>query len=562
VTVYGHAPSGSFLPTITANEKYRVSVDTSTPLQNGKICQVTENGDNISSQTPISADINVKITCSSPSFTVGGTISGLSSAEKVTLEDNRKNDQQLLSGVYEFTNFHTNDKYSISVISSPSGKTCTIADNVKQGTVAHNNVTNVDVNCETATYTLSGTVDGLDTHETIDLKESISNQTLTVTQSGTGVKPFNFTSPFQEGVLYNITLTSALTDKTCFLPSNASGKMVEDTTVKITCSTNPHLSSSVANLALSVTGHTEFGVPGAPNSGKQRTITINNSGARAASNLEVSLSGFPTGTTFDDQCKTKTLAKDETCTINITPGSTPSNDANSKPCNQGTAPQPGVITVSAQDKSTSVSVNVSILDYGCLYQGGYIFALDDTQSPNVGGKVGFEASLANSVWAADTISICGVSDGSSNDNPVPSTGCTGSSKCDANTDGVCNTNGITSLSTGTVAAGCKQSLNNYEDWYLPAICELGVHNSKDENTIHCGTIDQPSLQNCGSNLKDVSGFATKNYWSSTQFSQDTTSAWYLHVRDDPNLPFGITPYNKSMRMGAFCVRKITQPVSD
>jgi len=47
-----------------------------------------------------------------------------------------------------------------------------------------------------------------------------------------------------------------------------------------------------------------------------------------------------------------------------------------------------VVTVSASNAAT-VTSNVFVLDYGCIYQDGYIFSIDDatTSTTSIGGKV-------------------------------------------------------------------------------------------------------------------------------------------------------------------------------
>ncbi|HHI9468053.1 TPA: hypothetical protein ACP9DH_003890, partial [Legionella anisa] len=76
------------------------------------------------------------------------------------------------------------------------------------------------------------------------------------------------------------------------------------------------------------------------------------------------------------------------CTITVTPGSTATSDGTNPCSSNGTAPLPGAVQVSA-DNATTVSTDVVVLSYGCIYQGGYVYAFDDT-TPNtssVGGKV-------------------------------------------------------------------------------------------------------------------------------------------------------------------------------
>ena len=172
------------------------------------------------------------------------------------------------------------------------------------------------------------------------------------------------------------------------------------TNVAVSCTNNTTtLSSSATNnsLTLSVTGHTEYGVTGVPASGAPRIITITNSGSYDATSFQVVYSGLPSGATHTGgTCDSlTTLTQGSNCTIKINPGTdaTSNNSSTYVSCKNGTSPYPGTVTVSATNAS-SISTSVIVLDYGCIYQDGYVFAFDDTQgcpggtcTGSVGGKV-------------------------------------------------------------------------------------------------------------------------------------------------------------------------------
>ncbi len=148
------------------------------------------------------------------------------------------------------------------------------------------------------------------------------------------------------------------------------------TNVSVNCVTNTTtLSTSASQLALSVTGLTEYGISGTPSSGLPRLITITNTGSNPAVNLAVTPPIWPAGTSSSTTCGS-TLAACSTCTITVTPGAAATSDG-TNPCSSGTAPVPGTVQVSA-DNATALSINVVVLGYGCIYQGGYVYAFDDT----------------------------------------------------------------------------------------------------------------------------------------------------------------------------------------
>ena len=268
------------------------------------------------------------------------------------------------------------------------------------------------------------------------------------------------------------------------------------------------LTRSVENLALSV-------------SGTARTITITNTGSESTSNLVVSNTDLPTGTTdttISDDCPSA-LAGGGTCTVTITPGDTASSDNQAVDCTTGTAPEASVITVSA-DNATSVTSNVYVLGYGCQYQEGFVYSIDDTTaaSGSIGGKVASLSDQSTSYpWGA-TSEVGGISENS----------IAGANSCDGKSDGGCNTARIVddANQTGNVAAKLCNDYDSgaHKDWYLPAICEMGVQGTGSD--AGCGTI----IPNIVTNLAGLVGTTTTTdclfganclsgyYWSSTEYS--------------------------------------------
>ncbi|MCW8386490.1 hypothetical protein OQJ18_15960 [Fluoribacter dumoffii] len=112
--------------------------------------------------------------------------------------------------------------------------------------------------------------------------------------------------------------------------------------------------------------------------GNPRQITITNWGSGSATNVSVTSTGLPSGTTISSNTCTGTLNGGSSCIITLTPGSVASSDAGNNACTSGTQPVAGTVTITATG-GLSIRVNAYVLGYGCQYQGGYIFAVDDTQ---------------------------------------------------------------------------------------------------------------------------------------------------------------------------------------
>lgn len=116
--------------------------------------------------------------------------------------------------------------------------------------------------------------------------------------------------------------------------------------------------------------------------GNARYITIQNTGINQAIGLSVSATGLPPGTsiaTIPTTC-TGTLAPSAACTVTITPGLTASSN-----CTTGIEPTSGTITVSATNVAIPATSNVVVLSYGCQYQGGFLYSVDDTTNNGVTG---------------------------------------------------------------------------------------------------------------------------------------------------------------------------------
>ncbi|WP_133133795.1 DUF1566 domain-containing protein, partial [Legionella sp. W10-070] len=175
-------------------------------------------------------------------------------------------------------------------------------------------------------------------------------------------------------------------------------------------------------------------------------------------------------------------------------------------------------TVSA-DNASSTDINVLVLGYGCIYQGGFLFSVNDA-TPNtgsIGGKVAALSDQSTGVrWGPSTVEVGGISE----------TSMPGPGSCDGKNDGECNTARIIAAGlTPPVAAQLCEDLSDggFTDWFMPAICELGRF--MDGFDAGCGTTN-PNLYTTlyTRNLGDLSD---DEYWSSTEFSGNPTNgAWF------------------------------------
>ena len=318
--------------------------------------------------------------------------------------------------------------------------------------------------------------------------------------------------------------------------------VVSPTAVTVSAAQPATLTVSTPLIALSV-NHTTLNKA---LTGNPRHFTITNTGPSTATGLAVSAPSpaLPTATTSATTCGA-TLAPNATCTLTITPGINASEGAGLASCSTGIAPIPSVFSISAHN-ATTVTASVDVLTYGCVYQYGFVYSVDDStfNTGSIGGKVAALVSQKPAfnngiVWDADTncatypfaclkqTNAWDFYDGQ-NLSMVP-----GSTNPNNNgSDGPGNTyqifsvlngnNGNTNNPANYAASVCSTyAAGDYTNWYLPAICEMGPAS----NGVNCTAGYQNMVSNLSFLLSDTvpctspSGCLAGYYWSSTENSE-------------------------------------------
>ena len=162
-------------------------------------------------------------------FTIGGTISGLSSGASVTLLDNGGDAHKATAnGKFTFTtSLATGATYSVTVGTQPAGETCTVT--LGSGTVGTTNVTTVKVTCKA--YTIGGTVSGLLTGASVTLLDN-GGDAYKATANG----KFTFSTGFASGATYDVTVGTQPAGETCTVTGGSGTVGTKDViTVKVTC---------------------------------------------------------------------------------------------------------------------------------------------------------------------------------------------------------------------------------------------------------------------------------------------------------------------------------------
>lgn len=467
---------------------------------NGPI--VCEQGSTMQCYRPASAN-----TLDFGQYSLGGSISGLTGT--VYLQNNGVSPQPFSSnGSFTLTTGLINGTaYDVSVQSQPTDQTCSVSNGT--GTINGTNVTNITVTCSTNAYTVGGTVSGLS--GTVILLNNGADAD-TITSNGS----FTFTTPVAEGSPYNVTVGTQPSGQTCIV-TNGSGTMMGGnvTNVSVSCTTNSTtLSTSLSNLALAT-------------SGNARLITITNTGSSTAENLSISYPTWPSGTTKSTTCGS-TLGASGTCTITVTPGANATSSCNTP---SYIAPTPGVITVSASNVTSSPTTDVVVLTYGCIYEEGYLFAIDDTTSTStsIGGTIAALTDNSSSIqWYNGSFMATGAAS--------LTDGLNCSQDINGNTCKIITTQGAGTYAAETCANYTIDSSGNspcstgtcYSNWYLPAICQM----ASSGGTAGCSS----GIANMDSNLPSLisggcsgSSCLTGQYWSSTEYTVSPTNDVWVEI---------------------------------
>ena len=130
----------TFAAPVAKNGSYAVTIGTQPTGQTCSVANYTGAG--------VTANIStVNITCSTDTYTIGGTVTGLANGTQVTLDNNGGDALTVTTnGTFTFATPVTyNGSYAVTVGTQPTGQTCTVSNGSNTGIVA--NVTSVSIGC-------------------------------------------------------------------------------------------------------------------------------------------------------------------------------------------------------------------------------------------------------------------------------------------------------------------------------------------------------------------------------------------------------------------------------
>jgi hypothetical protein len=376
VAVAANATTFTFPSLVAAGSSYAVTVSTQ---PTGLACSVAKG----TSTMPASDVTTVAVTCTDQPFTLGGTISGLTTSGLVLINGN---DTLMVSAnATTFTMPTAVDfggSYTLSVHTQPTGLTCSFSSSghaaPSSGTMPANNVTNAALVCSPQSYALGGTVSGL-TSGTLTLANGSGSNTVNVTANGAFQLPANVAY----GSTYAVTVqTQPAAGQTCTV-SNGTGPMPASavTNVTVTCAATTY------TIGGSVSGLTTTGLVLQNNGADNTSVAANatqfsmNTAVAYASAYDITVFTQPTGQACLVANGSNTAVSANVTSVQVS-------------CqNQLTYTTPGSYTWTVPSGVTSITV-VAIGGGG---GGG--------NSPNANGGSGAEVTSVLAVQAGDTVAI-------------------------------------------------------------------------------------------------------------------------------------------------------------
>lgn len=248
---------GPFTFATPLNDKaaYAVTV-ASQPTHPNQTCTVQNGGGTVSG----AAVTGVSVKCATSTFAVGGTLSGATGSVVIQLNEN-VGDLFTANGPFTFsTRLEDGSAYTVKVAAVSGDQECTVANG--SGTVQGADVTSVQVTCAVKTYSIGGTVNGLN-GGTLELRLG-SGETLPVTAAG----PFTFQTKLTKGTAYAVSIATQPQGQRCAV-SKGSGTVtgnVQDISVQCT----PFFDVTTFQNASVVVGQKDFAsiaAPGTPGAG-------------------------------------------------------------------------------------------------------------------------------------------------------------------------------------------------------------------------------------------------------------------------------------------------------
>ena len=246
---------------LSSNDRYVVTISSQPAEQE---CSLLNGSGFVGS----SAINNIVVNCGE-TYSIGGTVSGLSGTLELMLGDDIDTLRVAGNGEFVFdAELSLQEEYGVTITEQPAGQTCTIENG--SGSVT-SDVTNITITCndiQIPLYSVGGTVSGLDGG---DLELSLNDEeNLTVVENGA----FTFNTTLGQSSLYEVTVVSSPAGYLCEVVNGSGAINAQSvTTVAVTCTVGSNrVRGTVSGLGAGVQLTLNEGISGT------ETITVQQDG--------------------------------------------------------------------------------------------------------------------------------------------------------------------------------------------------------------------------------------------------------------------------------------------
>jgi Lactonase, 7-bladed beta-propeller len=238
---------------------------------------------------PSSAN-SVTVTCKTTTYTLGGTVSGLTGSGLV-ISDGSENLPIAADGAFQFTRaLPSGMSYTLAVTTQPSnpGQICSLTSSGNGlGQVTDANITGITIVCNDSSYTLGGTVSGLTGTGLVVSVTATNGLSISAAPPITASVPVaangSFTVPnfvMATGFIYSASASSMPTGQTCLVPDGTGTVGRASVTVTVVCAA-PRFAyaagghdNDVLGYAVSFTDGSLSALPGSPYAAGDTTTAV------------------------------------------------------------------------------------------------------------------------------------------------------------------------------------------------------------------------------------------------------------------------------------------------
>lgn len=212
----------TFVPPLAQGAGFSVTVAVQ-PV--GQVCAVG------SGEGTVTAEVSsVLVTCSTASYSVGGTVSGLAGGQRVRLRLNGAAFAVSANGAFAFpNNLAYGASFTVLIATQPMGQSCSL-DNAS-GTVT-GAVGNVQVVCSNVQYSVGGSLTGLAAGKTVVLQNNGGDD---LSRSADGV--FTFAGGVTHGSTYRVSVRTQPVGQVCTVSNGSGTATAAVSNVQVVCAT-------------------------------------------------------------------------------------------------------------------------------------------------------------------------------------------------------------------------------------------------------------------------------------------------------------------------------------